>query len=205
MTSFTDTLLANLDGDMEPGSELIALMRWLEDDQNGLMHYTSTNAPFLPTTPVADITALWSHVAFVHEPTFFTHWLGRDDLHNDLACLVRCGGDGSHMALWRDPAGGMKYVFCGSEGAAFTLTDNALDFVRLLVMGYVSIEDRDVLTQHPAAAHAEYSDAPWPDTPVAKDWLHRTFAAQVPVAGADLIPDGPDPFPAWIDANTGYR
>lgn len=206
MTRFTDDLLSGLGPDMGMGDEVVRLMRWLEDDQGNLMRYTSTNAPFLPTTPVASIDALWSHLAFVIDPDMVRYWLGREDMANTLVSILRCGGDGSHIALWRDPEGQMRYVFAGSEGAAFVIADTPLDFVRLITMGYESIETREALDEMPQTIWEEYNDAPWQEPVAARDWVRETFSATYPDTGAVLLPrqDGPDPFAVWVDQNTGY-
>ena len=162
MGEFTQNLLAGLGPDMTLGAEVIALMEWLEDDQNNLMHYTSTNEPFLPTTPVAHIDALWSHLAFVIDPDMFTYWLGREDMGNTIVSILRCGGDGSHLALWRNADGAMKYVFAGSEGSAFVVAETGLDFVLLVTMGYQSIEDLSHLSRHPSEYWTTYNEGPRP-------------------------------------------
>ncbi len=181
MGTFSDQVLAGLGPDMKMGIEVIALMHWLEDDQNNLMHYTSNTVPVLPTIPFADIDALWSHLAFVIDPDLFTYWMGRDDLGNTLVSILRCGGDGSHIAQWRDPEGAMKYVFAGSEGDAFVLAESSLAFVQLITMGYESIETRDALTEHPAEIWQEYQDGLWPDTQTAKIWVRGQFGVEPPM------------------------
>ena len=203
MGEFTQELLAGLGPDMVLGPEVIALMEWLEDEQGNLMRYTSTNEPFLPTTPMASIDALWSHLAFVIDPDMFKYWMGREDLGNTLVSILRCGGDGSHMALWRDPDGKMKYVFAGSEGDAFVVADTALGFVQLITLGYESIEARESLDDHPAEFWQEYNDSPWPDTKTAKAWIKAKFGVDPPHVGADLLPQYPngDPFNKWVAEN----
>lgn len=206
MGAFTGQFLAGLDPALDIGAEVIALMRWLEDDQGNLMHYTSNNQPFLPTTPMPGIEALWSHLAFVIDTEMFKYWLGREDLAAQIHAIVRCGGDGSHFALWRDPQGAMKYVFAGSEGEAFVVADTPLAFVQLLTMGYESVEYREALAEHPAELWSEYQDTPWPDTKAAKAWVKARFGVDAPHTGEELLPDTPhgDPFEKWVNEMNVY-
>lgn len=202
MGDFTNTLLAGLGPDLIMPPEVVRLMRWLEEDQNNLLRYTSTQDPFLPTTPVAGIDALWSHLAFVIDPDMFKYWLGREGLENTLVSILRCGGDGSHIGLWRDPQGAVKFVFAGSEGEAFVLAETGIDFVRIITMGYESIEIRETLDDHPGVVFEEYSDGPWPDTAQAKTWVRDTFGVTYPDTAAELLPTAtPDPFVAWVNEN----
>lgn len=202
-TPFTDEVLAGLGPDLKMGAEVIALMRWLEGEQNNLFHYTSTDVAFLAVMPVPDINAMWSHLAFVIDPEMFDYYLGRKDLANTIVSILRCGGDGSHIALWRDPTGAMKYVFCGSEGDTFVVAENGLDFVRLLAMGYEGIEGRFSLEDHPRVYAQEYGDGEWPEPVVLKDWVCTTFNTEFPETGTALLPvyEGADPFATWVSEN----
>ena len=59
-----------------------------------------------------------------------------------LAPFVNMGFGSSHIALWRDDEGRQKFVHFGSEANSWvlcTLTDNPVDALRLLAIGYVEL------------------------------------------------------------------
>jgi hypothetical protein len=180
-----------------------ALMTWLEDGGQAFTS-TSTGKRFLNVHPVAHIDGVWSHLSFQTDPEFMTYWAGNDALNARVAVLARCGGDGSVLAQWQS-AGGPQYVFLGSEGDAFLLTDDPVAFVQIVTMGYYSIEERATLEATPERNWTDFNGPdPWPEPRAVKEWVEAEFAVRYPACGAALMAGAAENgFGAWLDRQTG--
>lgn len=212
---FEARLRASLPDGVTLEAPLWTFIRWLERQQPAFT-YRGTDIAFLPTIPVADHDAIWSHLAFVIEPDLVADWFGRGGLENQLVPLVKCGADGSHFALWKHGRRD-RYVFMGAEGEGFVLSDDVGGFIGVLTTGYVSIEDKATLSLSPREAHAGY-DGPIVAPPRAvQAWVSAHFdvrhgATAVDVLGAkkaanktaggaadEAVSDvGGDPFAAFV-------
>ena len=172
-------------------------IRWLES-QKQVFKYRSSQALFMPTTPVDNFDALWSHLAFVIEPDLVKHWFGKDGLEAVLVPIVKCGVDGSHFAVWKDE-GKDCYVFLGSEGEAFQITDDVCQFIVLLTMGYFSIEGEGTLSLSPEANFAGYNSSPWPKPVSAQNWASDNLGVSYPKIAADILDTGDGVFRKFVD------
>lgn len=108
--------------------------------------------------------------------------------HDDLVPLGEIAGDGSQCLLWND-SGTARFVALGSDGAAFLLADSAIDFLRLIAIGYTDIAYPEFLTGPPDEEDAVQALAPF------RTWVEAEFDVKVPEhwRAAD-----PDPFDTWI-------
>lgn len=196
--TFEIALRASLPDGVALDGAIWDLTGWLAA-RNQTFRYRRTDALFMPTMPVASMDDLWSHLAFVIEPDLVRHWFGTEGLERTILPLVRCGGDGSHLAVWKN-AGRDTYVFLGSEGETFTITDNVKDFIMLITMGYFSIEDRQTLTLTPQASFAEAHAEAWPDPIAVKQHVAATLGVGYPATGEALVlRQSPDPFCAFVE------
>ena len=128
-----------------------------------------------------------------------------DEVKRRLLVFARSGADGSECALWLDDEGHTQIVHIGSgSGSMMTciLVKNALDFLRLLAIGYDEIcwdedypfppnSNKDNTFVHPNTQYQE--------------WVQNTFHTTIPKIGLEVATphsmcDEPitDPFLKWF-------
>ena len=128
-----------------------------------------------------------------------------EEVKHRLLVFARSGADGSECALWLDDEGHTQIVHIGSgSGSMMTciLVKNALDFLRLLAIGYDEIcwdeyyslppnNDKNEMFVHPNTQYQE--------------WVQNTFHTTIPKIGLEVatphnMNDEPitDPFLKWF-------
>ncbi|GAA1730579.1 hypothetical protein GCM10009710_08970 [Aeromicrobium alkaliterrae] len=115
--------------------------------------------------------------------------------HDRLFPLGQTDGSGSFAALWLDPTDTVRFVLLGSEGERLLLADDAVDFLRLIAIGYLELADY-VLPEAPdededgesVAALAQF-----------RAWVESELGVDVP---EHWTVQEPDPFSAWVDEVT---
>ena len=128
-----------------------------------------------------------------------------EEVKRRLLVFARSGADGSECALWLDDEGHTQIVHIGSgSGSMMTciLVKNALDFLRLLAIGYDEIcwdedypfppnSNKDNTFVHPNTQYQE--------------WVQNTFHTTIPKIGLEVatphnMNDEPitDPFLKWF-------
>ena len=129
----------------------------------------------------------------------------KDEVRRRLLVFAQSGADGSECALWLDDEGHTQIVHIGSgSGSMMTciLVKNALDFLRLLAIGYDEIcwdeyyslppnSDKNEMFVHPNTQYQE--------------WVQNTFHTTIPKIGLEVVTphnmnDEPitDPFLKWF-------
>ena len=129
----------------------------------------------------------------------------KDEVRRRLLVFAQSGADGSECALWLDDEGHTQIVHIGSgSGSMMTciLVKNALDFLRLLAIGYDEIcwdedypfppnSNKDNTFVHPNTQYQE--------------WVQNTFHTTIPKIGLEVanphsMCDEPitDPFLKWF-------
>ena len=129
----------------------------------------------------------------------------KDEVRRRLLVFAQSGADGSECALWLDDEGHTQIVHIGSgSGSMMTciLVKNALDFLRLLAIGYDEIcwdedypfppnSNKDNTFVHPNTQYQE--------------WIQNTFHTTIPKIGLEVVTphnmnDEPitDPFLKWF-------
>ena len=129
----------------------------------------------------------------------------KDEVRRRLLVFAQSGADGSECALWLDDEGRTQIVHIGSgSGSIMTciLVKNALDFLRLLAIGYDEIcwdedypfppnSNKDNTFVHPNTQYQE--------------WVQNTFHTTIPKIGLEVatphnMNDEPitDPFLKWF-------
>ncbi len=203
-TTFESHLRNSLtDFDIDLPHPLWALISWLEE--RGHRHETVGGMPWLSMFTSHGKSELWSHVCFEPPPDLVRFWFSRDGLEKQVIPFVHCGGDGSHIALWRHPGAVDRYVFLGSEGEAFTVAERVEDLIVILTMGYTSIEGRDDLMVTPELNWEHQRDGDWPEPVDIMSWVSEHYGLLYPATGGSLLPydhDG-DPFAAFVAAESG--
>ena len=128
-----------------------------------------------------------------------------EEVKRRLLVFARSGADGSECALWLDDEGHTQIVHIGSgSGSIMTciLVKNALDFLRLLAIGYDEIcwdeeyssppnSNKDNTFVHPNIQYQE--------------WVQNTFHTTIPVIGLEVVTPHSmddeatdDPFLKWF-------
>jgi len=128
-----------------------------------------------------------------------------DEVKRRLLVFARSGADGSECALWLDDEGHTQIVHIGSgSGSMMTciLVKNALDFLRLLAIGYDEIcwdehyslppnSDKNEMFVHPNTQYQE--------------WVQNTFHTTIPAIGLEVVTPHSmddeatdDPFLKWF-------
>lgn len=197
---FEQTLRASLPEGFELPNEIWQLIGWLEGREQ-TFQYTNSERLFLPTMPVSSIDHVWSDLAFVIEPDMIRYWFGKDGLEEQIVPFVKCAADGSHLAAWKNGANYM-FVFLGSEGEAFTITDNVVDFMVLITMGYLGLHGREDLTLTPLQNYTEYCGEAWPEPVEIKQYIQSKYGVDYPKTGDPLVKKYvDDPFVKFVEDN----
>ena len=129
----------------------------------------------------------------------------KDEVRRRLLVFAQSGADGSECALWLDDEGRTQIVHIGSgSGSMMTciLVKNALDFLRLLAIGYDEIcWDED----YPLPPNSNKDNTfVYPNTQY-QEWVQNTFHTTIPKIGLEVVTphsmcDEPitDPFLEWF-------
>jgi hypothetical protein len=198
MSILGNQIAATLCPGMHLPAPLEQLFRWIENagfflDQGparlGYLHGGNEKLRCSPGTSIA----------FVAEGNVnMKYWFGTDaaKVIDRLCVFAHTGSDGSMAAFWLDDDGEQKIVHLGS-GSGSTLVcmlaDSAVDFLRLLAIGYEEI------------CWGEFSEpAPGRDIQLAQ-WVEHTFAVTIPSRGSEIVRHparmedsaSPDPFWRW--------
>ena len=175
------------------------LIAWLEA-QGQCFRYRHGGDLFVTLSGAQNRDAVWSHIAFHVPQDLVRHWLGAEGHESTLVPLVRSAGDGSYLAVWRPDEATSVFVFLGSEGEAFVVSETVESFIALLSMGYVQIEGRFDLSFSPEEQWQTLDAGPWPEPTRLKAWTAREFGILHPNSGEDLLPypPGDDPFTEFV-------
>ena len=129
----------------------------------------------------------------------------KDEVRRRLLVFAQSGADGSECALWLDDEGHTQIVHIGSgSGSMMTciLVKNALDFLRLLAIGYDEIcWDED----YPLPPNSNKDNTfVYPNTQY-QEWVQNTFHTTISKIGLEVVTphsmcDEPitDPFLKWF-------
>lgn len=128
-------------------------------------------------------------------------WFPNDEATQRQVAIFGRGSTGSSFALWLVPNANPEeapVVVFGSEGEFIVLASNALEFCRLLGLGYNEVEDDDL-----AAPPAE-----WDETAGLRDWLAERHSIDFPATGDAIARTAQERHPrfgewmrAWQTAN----
>lgn len=138
------------------------------------------------------------------------HWFGRSDpaVLRRVFVFAKTGGDGSMAALWLDDAGVQRIVHMGS-GSGSTLScvlaDQAVDFLRLLAIGYEEICWDEEFATPPASQTERQLHGSHPNEAY-RHWLTTNFGVSIPTTALEVVrypahmndADSPDPFCRWV-------
>jgi hypothetical protein len=209
MSNLREAVIASLPPGMALPEPIDRLLAWM--DVNGFARrmrrsgtlYAQLSAPDDPE-PASSIVSIAPS-----EPDYVEGWVGSDPAARDrLANLVRTGGDGSYACLWRDDAGGTRFVHLGSGSGSTmlcTLTTDPVDFLRLLAIGYVELCWPEHFPFAPEDVDEDAVRAP----ARLRRWVEQEFGVAIPRTASEIVPrprsmddddDGGDPFVIWLRA-----
>ncbi|WP_158996611.1 hypothetical protein [Pigmentibacter ruber] len=212
MKTFLEEMKESFPKSIPMPPEIEAMFLWLE--QNGFVHkYTHTDERFanLYQEHLIDHGGAFAQFIFA-EIDSNKYYTGSDDpfINNRLALFVRVDKCGDRAGIWLDDDGNLNYVFVPSHGEpGCFLTDNTIDFIRLLAIGYENL----ALDNYDLTAKEEYknylgndNDEPLPLEPIEfREWVDQTFSVKVPKYGNEIVKiqpskveeNSPDPFLLW--------
>ena len=192
--SFLETLNNSLPESFSMPVEISDFIKWLEAEKQ-VYRFKRTQQLFLPTIPVKSMDDLWSYFAFVIEPDLVRQWFGKDGLEDKIIPLVKCGADGSHLAIWKNGENN-SYVFLGSEGEAFTVTEDVKSFLVFITKGYDSVEGRFSISSPPE----ENCHPAWTKPSYVQSHIQNTYGVSYPESAADIVKNiEGDPFAKFVE------
>ncbi|HPF38826.1 MAG TPA: hypothetical protein PK093_09290 [Phycisphaerae bacterium] len=131
-----------------------------------------------------------------HDDETIRCWFGSDAAIGRLAIFGH-GPDGTLYAVWNQDDGRRPIVHIGSEGTdTFVLASNALDFLRLLAIGYDEIGFADL------SAPPDSEDV----NPAFQEWVATTFRVAIPPTGVEIVQPAQashDDLGKWIELRIG--
>lgn len=111
----------------------------------------------------------------------------KDEVRRRLLVFAQSGADGSECALWLDDEGRTQIVHIGSgSGSMMTciLVKNALDFLRLLAIGYDEIcWDED----YPLPPNSNKDNTFVHPNTQYQEWVQNTFHTTIPKIGLEVV------------------
>ena len=207
--SFAEEMIASFPKELSPSEPLVRFFRWQEASR---LDRTDNGERFALIDPdQSDLSTYVHPVDTCHAET----WLEDADPQQQrrLAPFVRTGGDGSVAALWLDGQGRQRIVHMGSGSGSTmlcVLTEDPVDFLRLLAIGYDELCWPENFSDTPADVHArqfdEPSDPPYRPRSLLRAWVEREFGVNVPETAADIVSrtadmdetESDDPFWNWM-------
>jgi hypothetical protein len=143
------------------------------------------------------------------------YWFDREDpeILERLCVFAQTGAEGSEAALWLDDAGRQRIVHMGSGSGSMlccVLADSAIDFLRLIAIGYDEIcwdENFSYPPNHPDLGN-DFVVHPNINY---QNWLKSTFGVTIPERAIDIVKhvahigdkDSPDEFNRWVSRYVG--
>ncbi|WP_134322588.1 hypothetical protein [Cumulibacter soli] len=187
MSRFAEELTPTLPAGLSIPEPLERAFTWMEDQGWGLQ-----NEHGYYMTPYAGEAQLG--VVFTPSASLMG-WFEPDEAGYDrLAPFVELDGSGGLGVLWLDDAGDIRIGALGSDGAVSLLADNAVDFLRLVAIGYDEVGEfieGEPFEEESVEAHAEF-----------RAWVEAEFGVEIPEHWS--FPE-PDPFNAWVNQVKGLE
>ena len=117
------------------------------------------------------------------------YWFGaeHEEVNQRLCVFAQTGAEGSMGALWLDDAETTRIVHLGS-GSGSTLTcvlaDNAVDFIRLLAIGYDEICWSEEFPFPPNTIEEDFKVEPNVEF---QEWVKMTFDVEIPLTASVIV------------------
>jgi len=197
---------------------LAMLFQWIEDNGTYVDTKSGTRIGFL--FPEEELKRSWTNTErdggtniefFAEGNVNMKYWFRREtpETLNRLCVFAKTGAEGSMAAFWLDPAGGQKIVHMGSGSGSIlvcVLAEDAVDFLRLLAIGYDEICWDDDF----AAPPNQTGDFVVHPHLAFQRWVSSTFGVSIPKTAIEIVKcpahigdgESDDPFHRWVADQT---
>jgi hypothetical protein len=187
------------------------LFQWIEQN-NLFVDQPAGRIGFL--FPEAEMEAGWTdhgrpggtRIEFFPEGNLnLRYWFGNDraEILSRLCVFCKTGAEGSMGAFWLDDEGKQRIVHMGSGSGSImvcVLANDAVDFLRLLAIGYDEICWGDF--HEPPEGNDAFVVG---SNHAYRTWVETTFGVRIPDTGREIVAhegeisdmDSPDPFARW--------
>lgn len=118
--------------------------------------------------------------------------------YDRLLPIAEIDGSGGLAVLWAADDGSVQLGGLSSEGEANLLAENALDFVRLVAIGYRELADW-IVSQPPDTSDEDEAEAVEAHADF-REWVTSELGVEVPEHWQAFEPD---PFRAWVNETLG--
>jgi len=201
--------------------ELEALFAWIESN-NLFIDTKAGRIGFL--FPKKELKSGWTdtqrpggtNIEFFAEGNVNLHyWFGHDraNILDRLCAFAKTGAEGSMAAFWIDDLGKQCIVHMGSGSGSVlccVLAETALDFLRLIAIGYDEICWNDAFAYPPNSPHYDSGLYVHPNVKY-QDWVRKTFAVSIPRRATAIVKNpaemndtnSSDRFCKWVEQNAG--
>lgn len=219
MSILEKQISATLLSGMHIPKELSLLFSWIEGNQY-YIDRGGSRVGFL--CPLEKLREEWGEeerqggtvVEFFAQGNLNMHyWLGHNkpDVINRLCVFAKTGADGSMAAFWLDENGKQKIVHMGSGSGSTlvcVLSEQPIDFLRLLAIGYDEICWNDYFNETPNESAEDAGIFVHPNIGY-QNWVKSTFKVAIPEKANEIIlhpsemgdTNSQDEFCRWIEAN----
>jgi hypothetical protein len=197
------------------------LFEWIEDNK---LFIDTANGRLGFLYPEEQLKAGWTeterpggtNIEFAAEGNVnMKYWFGheRAEVLNRVCVFAKSGAEGSMAAFWLDEDGKQRIVHLGSGSGSIlvcVLADDAVDFLRLLAIGYDEICWNDAFSMPPNADLSADRLYVHPNRQF-QSWVKNTFLVAIPEKAADIVKHpsvmgdltSANPFCRWVEKNTG--
>jgi hypothetical protein len=207
-------MIESFPANLPPPEPFIRLFQWLE--ANSLAEKSPYDGQwYAKLDPAIDRACI---LVTPVEPGFAEAWCGeaKPEAQDRLAAFVRTGGDGSYAGLWKDDDGNVSIVHQGSGSGSTLLcklTDNPIDFLRILAIGYEELCWQDAYGLAPQEAFQNGWDDDEVNIPLGpiqpvrfQRWVSESYGVSIPRTASEIVKStsgiddaaSADPFWNWI-------
>ncbi|MBF9143399.1 SMI1/KNR4 family protein [Hymenobacter properus] len=117
------------------------------------------------------------------------YWFGaeHEEVNRRVCVFGKTGGEGSECAFWMSDTGELKIVHMGSGSGSVlncVLADNAVDFLRLLAIGYDEICWSEEFVAPPNELNEDFKVEPNVEF---QEWVRSTFKVEIPKMALEIV------------------
>jgi hypothetical protein len=212
MTNFITKMKASFPAGITLPVELERLFEWMEANDFVESDDERTRARLYPRRLAHEINSnIWL------SPDYIGWWHNTDPIAR-FAPFVKTGSDGSYAGLWLDDEGRQLFVhFPSGSGSTMccVLAGTAIDFLRLLAIGYEELCWPEDYQRTPEELHEEKYDSevePYMPPLLFQAWVEKTFGVEIPKTASEIVTSTPsmldedsdDPFWKWMKQQQGW-
>lgn len=219
MTTLGKQLSVALQPGMHVPGPLEALYKWIESRS---LYVDRRGKRFGFLYPKEDMKSNWTEEArpggtiiefATDNSSSLKYWFGLNNPNvksalKRLCVFAQTGDDGSMAALWLDDDGKQKIVHLGSGSGSTlvcVLADDAVDFIRLLAVGYDEICWGENFSNLPSVVAKRNGFNVLPNLEFQR-WVRETFSVSIPRSASKIVKTpsvmevkrSADPFWNWV-------